>query len=50
MMTIELSTIIPNVTIKAASVTVLSSNPTTKKAPNDMKIVIGIELAATAAI
>ena len=44
-----MSTIIPNVTIRAAKVTVFSSMPQMKNIPKDMKIVIGIVDAATEA-
>ena len=44
-----MSTIIPNVTIRAAKVTVFSSMPQAKNMPKDMKIVIGIVDAATEA-
>ena len=46
-MTIELSTIIPSVTISAANVTVFSSMPKAKKSPKEMKMEIGMVLAAT---
>ena len=49
MITIELSTIMPNVTIKAANVTVFSSIPNALKSPNEIKIVIGMVEAATKA-
>ena len=45
-----MSTIIPNVTIRAAKVTVFSSMPQMKNIPKDMKIVIGIVDAATEAL
>ena len=47
--TIELSTIIPNTTIRAANVTVLSSIPKASINPKDIKIDIGMEDAATPA-
>ncbi len=49
MITIELSTIIPKTTIKAAKVTVFSSIPINLNIPIDMNTVIGIVDAATSA-
>ena len=45
----ELSTIIPSVTMSAAKVTVFSSNPKALYKPRDMKILIGMVEAATKA-
>ena len=45
----ELSTIIPNVTIRAARVTVFNSIPKVWNNPSDMNIVIGMVDAATRA-
>ncbi len=49
MITILLSTIIPRVTIRAASVTVLSSIPHAIKTPRAISIAIGMVAAATLA-
>ena len=49
MITIELSTIIPRVTINAASVTVFNSMLNAWNRPKEMKMVIGIVEAATSA-
>ena len=45
----ELSTIIPSTTIRAASVTVFSGMPTVYMMAIDMNMLIGIEVAATTA-
>ena len=45
----ELSTIIPNTTINAASVTVFSGMPVTYITPIEIKILIGMDVAATTA-
>ncbi len=45
----ELSTIIPSTTIKAANVTVFNGMPTAYIIPIDIKILIGMEVAATIA-
>ena len=43
----ELSTIMPNTTIKAASVTVFSGMPQAYMTPIEIKTLIGMEVAAT---